>query len=226
MEKHEEIKKLREEITRLRVRLNELDEESNTEPVTEVCGHDFILDNLKKFGKQYNQLGRSALAGYHNDYWYTTTIEPSKINSFLEDSVPVKEFLTIFCIDGVWDALVHAFNGEFNLITKDAYRILETNKFIENNNLTIKGFTSYVVLGHLIFNMTKKLPVEKAISIFKVAYEITGIEYGEYLPYTGNDFLNNIKGHEKYNDLLAQGITEHDICEYIRLINVEVTKKE
>ena len=226
MEKHEEIKKIREEITRLRIRLNELDEENNNEPATEVCGHDFILDNLRKFGKQYNQLGRSALAGYYKDYWYTTTIEPSRISSFLEDSVPVKEFLKIFCIDGVWDALIHAFNGEFSLINKDTYRILETNKFVENDNLTIRGFTSYAVLGHLVFNMTKKLPVEKAISIFKAAYEITGIEYGEYLPYSDNDFLNNIKGHEKYNDLLTQGITDHDIYEYIRQMNIEVNTKK
>jgi hypothetical protein len=221
MDKNEEIKTLRENITRLRVRLNELDGDNNVEPVTEVCGHDFILDHLKKFGTQYHQSGRCVLAGYNNENWYTTTIEPSKINSLLENSLPIKEFLSIFCNENVWDALVLAFNENVSQINQEIYKILEINQLICGNKLTVKGFICYAVLGHLVFNMTKKLVPEKAIPIFYIAHKITGIEYGEHLPYSINEFIDMIKKHEQYNELVDKGITDYDIGEYIRQINIE-----
>lgn len=46
MERNEEIKFLRQEITRLKVRLNELDKE--VEPTSVSCGHDVVLEHLRK----------------------------------------------------------------------------------------------------------------------------------------------------------------------------------
>ena len=221
MEKNEEIKKIREEITRLRIRLNELDGDESNEPVTEVCGHDYVLEHLKKFGKQYNQPGRCVLAGYYNNYWYTSTIEPTKINAFLEDSHTVRKFLTLFCNEKTWSALVSIFHNRIEEIDQDTYKILEENKLVsEDSKLTTNGFTCYAVLGHLSFNMTKKLSPEKAIPIFGVVYEITGIEFGEQLPYKENEFLEMVKNHEKYNGLIEEGITEKDIAEYLRQMNI------
>jgi hypothetical protein len=220
MEKNEEIKQLREQITRLRVRLNELDADKANEPATEVCGHDFLLDHLKKLGGQYNQKGRCVLAGYHNDYWYTTTIEPSKIRAFLEDSKPVKVFLSLFCNESLWDGLASSFEGKADKIKPEVYKLLEQNGLVSGNVLTVKGFTCYAVLGHLVYNMTKKLPPEKAIPIFKIAYELTGIEYGENLPYTKEEFVTMIKAHKEYAELARANISDEDIGEYIRQNNV------
>jgi hypothetical protein len=69
--------------------------------------------------------------------------------------------------------------------------------------------------------MTLKLPPEKAIPMFKIAYELTGIEYGEHLPYTKEEFVTMIKAHKDYAELVNVHISDEDIGEYIRQINVE-----
>ena len=61
MDKNTEIKSIREEITRLKIRLKELD--NTTEPTSMVCGHDIVLAHLRKLTDQYELSGLCQLAG-------------------------------------------------------------------------------------------------------------------------------------------------------------------
>jgi hypothetical protein len=91
---------LKQEITRLKVKLSELD--SDSEPTSAVCGHDVALENLKKTVKENSHQGLSQLLSYDlENGWYTTNLptysqleiisrifQPSPISSlsFLEKS--------------------------------------------------------------------------------------------------------------------------------------------
>jgi hypothetical protein len=102
------------------------------------------------------------LAGLDEKHgWYTTNVEPSKIRTLLENGDTLREFLSVFCEKGVWEALESAYHGE--LITEGAKAIdfLEKKQLLMDNKLTSKGFTCYVVLGHLAFNTAKKLDIRK-----------------------------------------------------------------
>ena len=219
MDVNTEIKSIREQITRLKMRLNELD--GITEPTSMVCGHDIVLEHLKKLAEQYKLSGLCQLAGTDTKHgWYTTNIEPNKIRNLLEDGETLREFLSLFCKKGVWEVLELAFHGELDSEKSDLINFLEQKKMIVDNNLTSKGFTCYVVLGHLAFNMTKKLDPNKAIEIFQIVYDINGINYGEYLPYTTDEFMELISKHPKYPELLSKGVSIKDISEYLRQNNV------
>lgn len=219
MDRNEEIRSLREEITRLKLRLSELDK--TTEPTSAVCGHDIVLEHLRKLTKQHGLNGLCQLAGTDNKHgWYTTNIEPSKIKLFLNGSDTLREFITIFSLNGVWEALEAAYYNELDDVNNDHLLLLQQKDLIKDCRLTSRGFMCYAVLGHLAFNMTKKLEPNKTISIYKLAYDVTGINYGEPLPYTSTEFLDLIKKHPAYNDLVQEGVTETDILEYIRQNNV------
>lgn len=152
--------------------------------------------------------------------WYTTNIEPNKIRDLLEESETLREFFSTFCKKGVWEILEQGFHGELDSNNSDLIDMLIEKNLIKNYRLTSKGFICYAVLGHLAYNMTKKLDPNKSIEIFKIAYDITGINYGEYLPYTTNEFLELISKHPKYTGLLDKGVTPKDIVEYLRQNNV------
>lgn len=219
MDVNNEIKHLREEITRLKIRLRELD--GTTETTSMVCGHDVVLDHLRKLVEQHELSGLCQLAGTDSNHgWYTTSIEPNKIKFFLEDSETLREFLSLFCKKGVWEIMEQAFYNELNSDNSDLVDLLVEKDLIKDNKLTSKGFTCYAVLGHLAFNMTKKLDADTTIEIFKIAYDMTGINYGEYLPYTTNEFMELISKHPKYTELLEKGIAQKEINEYLRQNNV------
>ncbi|MGI6537919.1 MAG: hypothetical protein ACOX22_06220 [Caldicoprobacterales bacterium] len=102
--KNDEIRTLREEITRLKIRLSELDD--TAEPTSAVCGHDVVLDHLRKLTEQHHLQGLCLLAGTDCEHgWYTTSIIPNNIKALLEDGNTVRTFLSIFCQEGVWEAL-------------------------------------------------------------------------------------------------------------------------
>lgn len=219
MNKNEELKFLREEITRLKLRVNELD--SREEPTSAVCGHDVTLEHLRKLNEQHKMNGLCQLAGIDDKYgWYTTNIEPNKIKAFLNDANAVKQFLVIFCIDGLWEALEAVYHCQKHNASKEVIESLHRADLVVNGTLTDKGFMCYAVLGHLVFNMTKKLAVNKVIEIFQIVYEQTGINYGNRLPYTADEFLSMVKAHPRYTSLLEKNISDLDIYEYLRQSNI------
>lgn len=219
MEKDKELRFLREEITRLRLRVYELD--SHEEPTSAVCGHDVTLEHLRKLTEQHKMDGLCQLAGIDDKYgWYTTNIEPNKIKAFINDANIVREFLTTFCLEGFWEALEAAYHcQEYNAKT-EVIESLRKLEFIVDENLTKKGFMCYAVLGHLIFNITKKLAINKAIEIFKIVYDQTGINYGNRLPYDTEEFLAIVKAHPGYVNLSEKNIGDSDILEYLRQSNI------
>lgn len=54
-----------------------------------------------------------------------------------------------------------------------------TGVFYMNIEFAEDEKTFYAVLGHLAYNMNKKLDIKKAIEISKLVYDLTGIYYGE-----------------------------------------------
>lgn len=86
---------------------------------------------------------------------------------------------------------------------------------VEGNRLTPNGFTCYAVLGHLAYNMNKKIDIKKAIEISKLVYDLTGIYYGEYLPYSTEEFIKMISEHPEYDDLADKGMSIEDIGKYL-----------
>ncbi len=219
MDINTEIKSIREEITRLKLRLKELD--GTTETTSMVCGHDAVLDHLRKLTAQYELSGLCQMAGTDAKHgWYTTNIEPNKIRSLLENGETLRDFLSLFCKEGVWEVLERAFHDELVSENDDLIHLLTDNDLFADQKLTSKGFTCYAVLGHLAYNMTKKLDPDKTIEIYQLAYDISGINYGEYLPYTTDEFIDLISKHPRYPELLDKGITLKEISEYIRQNNV------
>lgn len=218
MDTNTETKSLREEITRLKIRLSELD--NATEPTSVACGHDIVLDHLRKLTKQHELSGLSQLAGLDEKHgWYTTNVEPSKIRTLLENGDTLREFLSVFCEKGVWEALESAYHGELITEGAEAIGFLEKKQLLMDNKLTSKGFTCYVVLGHLAFNTAKKLDIRKAIEISKLVYDSTGIHYGEHLPYSAAEFAEILSKHPDYANLANYNVSLEDIGEYLRQNN-------
>ena len=111
MKKNNEIKSLRAEITRPKVRLSELD--PKVEPTSVVCGHDIVLEHLRKLMKQHGLPGLAQLAAVDEKHgWYTTNIVPDTLGTLLESAEPVRDFLSVFSEKGVWETLEAAFRGE------------------------------------------------------------------------------------------------------------------
>ena len=221
VDKYSEIKHLRKEITRLKNRLSELDE--SEEPTSVVCGHDVVLEHLRKLSKQHGLSGLSQLACCDKNHgWYTTNVEPSKIGILLGDSRPVTNFLKLFCHDGVWETLESAYQGEDLQQSDEIVKLLEENQLLSSGKLTSNGFTCYVVLGHLTYNMVKKVDILKQIEISKIVYDATGINYGEPLPYSTEEFLNLVTTHPDYETLIQRQVSTEDLIEYIRQLNVHV----
>lgn len=161
------------------------------------------------------------LAGTDNEHgWYTTNIAPNNIRVLLEDGDTVRDFLSAFCEKGVWEALESAYHGELGAVTNDIIKFLGGKGMVKGNKLTPKGFTCYAVLGHLAFNMNKKLDINKIIEISKLVYDLTGIYYGERLPYSMEEFIKMISGHPDYNDLVNKGVSIEDIGKYLRQNNI------
>ena len=126
MDVNTEIKSIREEITRLKIRLKELD--GITEPTSMVCGHDIVLEHLRKLAEQYELSGLCQMAGTDTKHgWYTTNIEPNKIRNLLEDGETLREFLSLFCKKGVWEVLELAFHGELDSENSNLIDFLEQN---------------------------------------------------------------------------------------------------
>lgn len=215
--KNAEMLKLRQEITRLKVRLNELD--GDYEPTSVSCGHDVVLAHLKKLMEQHELPGLCQIAGADKKHgWYTTNIVPEKIRVSLESADVLREFLAPFCLPGVWEALAGAYHGE--LAAGDpGTDTLAREGLLQGDKLTVDGFTCYAVLGHLAYNAKKKLAIPKAIEIFKLAYKLTGLEFGEFLPYSEQEFFELLRDHSGYAALVAKGISEEDIKTYIRQNN-------
>ena len=217
---NEEKKHLREEITRLKMKLAELDE--TVEPTSQVCGHDVVLEHLKKLSEEHGLTGLCQLAGSHAEYgWYTTNIEPSKIRALLESGDALRSFLEVFMVKGAWEYIEAAYHkeaiAEENAITLE---LMAKGIMNEKHRLTNKGFICYGVLGHLAFNMDKKLDIQKSIEIFKEAYEVTKIEFGEKLNQDETSFMNLLKASGGYERLTAKGILAEDLATYLRQVNV------
>ncbi len=216
---NEEIRHLREEITRLKLRLNELDK--NEEVPSTVCGHDVVLEHLKKLSNQHGLQALAQLACYDSKYgWYTTNVEPTKLRALLEDSETVRDFLSLFCREGVWEVLDAAYHGEeFKGYEKERALLLEKG-FLGKKGLTLNGLAVYVFLGHLTYNMTKKVDIKKATEIFKIVYELTGLNLTDRLPYSPEEFVELVSSHKDYKNLANHQITEEDLKEYLRQANV------
>jgi hypothetical protein len=217
---NEEKKRLREEITRLKMRLAEIDE--TVEPTSQVCGHDVVLDHLKKLSEEHNLEGLCQLAGSHNQYgWYTTNIEPSKIRPLLESGDTVRNFLEVFTLADAWETLESAYHKDV-LVDENpiVLKLMASGIINEKHELTNKGFTCYGVLGHLAFNMNKKLEIEKAIEIFKEVYEVTHIEFGEKSNYDEESFLILLRESNGYERLNKKGISNADLVKYLNQTNV------
>ena len=75
------------------------------------------------------------------------------------------------------------------------------------------------VCGHDV-TLTKKLAINKAIEIFKIVYDQTGINYGNRLPYDTEEFLAIVKAHPGYVNLSEKNIGDSDILEYLRQSNI------
>ncbi len=219
MKKSDEIKNLRAEITRLKVRLSELD--PKVEPTSVVCGHDVALENLRKLSTQHRLTGLAQLAAVDERHgWYTTNVVPEKLRALLESGEPVRDFLSAFLEAGVWEALEAAFHGETLEPTNNGVAALERRGLIENGKLTMNGFICYAVLGHLVFNLAKKLSIRKMIEISKLTYDCTGVNLGENLPYSPAEFIKLLSEHADYPKLMEHDISDSDIAEYLRQNNV------
>jgi len=70
--------------------------------------------------------------------------------------------------------------------------------------------------------MVKKVDILKQIEISKIVYDATGINYGETLPYSTEEFLNLVTTHPDYETLVQRQVSTEDLIEYIRQLNVHV----
>ena len=214
MNKNEELLYLRQEITRLKIRLTQLD--PTEEPTCVTCGHDVALENLKKLCKQHGLSGLSQLVGIENKWgWYTTNINPERIEYYLRDQDTVSKLYSIIATPKIWKALTDLFHerdAEIDEETKS--KLLVYNLIDRNCKLTTNGVFCYIVAGHLCFNLTLKQDVGVALKIFEQLFEITNKQYGENLGITYTEMISLLKKHDKYELLRNQGITDNDLQKY------------
>lgn len=219
LNRKEEIKFLRAEITRLKVRLNQLD--SSAEPTSVVCGHDVALNHLRRLKEQHEFSGLCQLAGTHDGHgWYTTNVVPDRLRALLEGGGACRDFLSIFCLPGVWEALEAAYYNDSPKELNEAMDILEQNSLVSGGRLTLNGFFCYAVIGHLVYNIVKKLEIPKAVEIFQMVYELTGLQFGEHLPYSETEFRDLLAEHPNFPSLAEKGITVADLGKYLIQNNV------
>jgi hypothetical protein len=131
---------LKQEITRLKVKLSELD--SDSEPTSAVCGHDVALENLKKTVKENSHQGLSQLLSYDlENGWYTTNLPTYAIGNYLEDFSTVANFFSLLSRKDTWEILQQCYFKQEPEIENENYKILRKMNFIdEENHLTRKVF--------------------------------------------------------------------------------------
>lgn len=163
----------------------------------------------------------SQLACFDDKYgWYTTNVVPAMIKTLLADSAVPRGFLSLFCQEGVWETLEAVYHNEPLRGHEDALSTLQQQGMVNDGTLTMRGLTCYVVLGHLAFNMVKKIDIDKAIQISKIIFNATGINYGEFLPFDRDAFQALLANHPDYEQLSQCGVSPEDMFEYLRQNNV------
>jgi hypothetical protein len=215
---------LKQEITRLKVKLSELD--SDSEPTSAVCGHDVALENLKKTVKEKSHQGLSQLLSYDlENGWYTTNLPTYAIGNYLEDFSTVANFFSLLSRKDTWEILQQCYFKQEPEIENENYKILRKMNFIdEENHLTEKGFLVFAAGGHLCYNATLKQEISKTITISQQIYEITGIHYGEDLLMSANEIIQKLKDTEKWRVIENEGICEKDIKIYLYQMNCHKKK--
>ncbi len=206
---------LKQEITRLKIKLAELD--SKIESTSAVCGHDVALENLKKTVHENSHQGLSQLLAYDlKNGWYTTNLPTYAIGNYLEDFTTVSDFFSLLSKKEIWKILQQCYFRIKPENEDENYRLLRKREFIdEENHLTEKGFLVYAVGGHLCYNATLKQDILKTITISQQIYQMTGKYYGEDLSVSVKELFQNLKDSGNWRALESSGISEEDLQIYL-----------
>jgi hypothetical protein len=211
--RQEEIVFLRKEISRLKFRLSQLD--TTTEPTSVSCGHDVLLDHIKKLCEQNRIKGITQLAFFDEEWgWSTTNLETRKIRKLLKYK-NVSETLDIVQNPKIWDTLTKLFHHEDLVLDENIQKALFEKEIIDTENrLTSKGVFLYSVTGHLCYNSSVKQDIEIASQIFEQVYQITQTQYGDPLQISLEDLISKLKEVGSFEQLDKENIKESDVTKY------------
>lgn len=251
---NEEAYKIRCEINRLNRRLLEIDNEISVEESAQlcssnVCGHDVVLEHIQKLCGERETKSIAIMAGRERgktNRWYSTTITPECLPYFLRSVETIKNYLEQFLDIDLLRIIQHLsvrcnnvsteeISLELDIPLNELHKLL--NKLIEYSlitqvneskeqrwSITSQGWHAYLVLGHLSFNYTYKLEIEKAIHIMPAFKELFDKEWGEYLGLSYAEVIQEFTKTGWLVKLKQIGVSESDIEKAIYEANYVLVK--
>ncbi|MDA3810622.1 MAG: hypothetical protein PF518_09890, partial [Spirochaetaceae bacterium] len=192
MNKSKEIVHLQQEITRLKNRLSQLD--SDVEPTSVACGHDILLNHIRKLCNQSNIKGISQIAYLDEEWgWSTTNIETRKVRKLMSYE-GIEQTLGFLLNPKIWNSLTDLYHNENNELNNEIEELLLNKKIIDAaGKLTSSGVFLYTVTAHLCFNFSVKQDISIASQIFEQVFPITKTPYGEQLKISYEELLVSLK---------------------------------
>ncbi len=212
---------IRLEINRLKKELLEIEgdqlskEESANLCASATCAHDVVIENLQKLCKDYDIENLAVMACWDNGQFYSTNVSPKALPYYLRDVTNIAKFLEPVLSGNSLATMQQLLeNGTVTELKKTD--LLEEHNFIAKTTddgwkLTLKGWQTFIVLGHLTFVVDIKVPPEKAIPISKAFQEVLGKLWGERLGMSAEEAIERLKESGWMEKLEADNVTLKDI---------------
>lgn len=217
---NKEAYEIRLEINRLKQKLLELEgeqlsqEESFQLCTSAACGHDVVIETLQKLCRDYDMENLAVMACWDKKQFYSTNVSPNSLPYYLRDVHNIANFLSPV-LSGNSLEILQKLLEDNNVKEIEGTEELEANHFItktrEGWKLTMKGWQTYIVLGHLTYVLSVKVPPEKAIPISKAFNDVFGKHWGENLGMDAGGVVEKLKENGWMEKLKESNVTIKDV---------------
>lgn len=230
---------LRSKINQLKARLKEIegDELSSDQEMelcaSATCGHDVVLENLKKLCTDYQLKNLAVMAAWEreesgNVKWYSTNVSPLALPYLLRDVQSILQFLSpvynqtalkimeylLETEQATLSGLTTALDTKGEELQKRVEELKEKDFLAENSgeiSLTVRGWQTMIVLGHLTFVLDVKVPPEKAIPLSKAFLEVLHINWGDVVEMDSQEVISRFRETGWLERLAQEKVTVEDI---------------
>lgn len=230
---------IRLQINQLKERLVEIEgsELSSDEEMqlcaSATCGHDVVLENLKKLCQDYDLKNLAVMAAWEKEdtdhvKWYSTNVSPQALSYLLRDVKSILHFLApVYGLEAlqIMQYLLDNDKGnleelveDLDLSREDVERVLhglQEEDFVTEKEgiwvLTIKGWQTFIILGHLTYVLDVKVPPQKAIPISKGFLEVFGMQWGDPIEMDSQEVIGGLRKSGWLEKLQEMNVTIEDI---------------
>ncbi len=236
---NEEAYAIRSEINRLKARLKAIEgdniskEEEAQLTASNVCGQDFVLAYLQELCKERGSEDIAIMAAWsQKGGWYSTTIAPSCLNYLLRGPQTIKDYFLPLMDKGVLiilgtlldqgqcdrETLIRISELDQAFVMHQLASLKEKQLIQEDHNrwsLTNQGWHLYIGLGHMAYNYTYKMDIEKLMPIANAFKDIYNIDFGIPILINEADIFKTFKESGHLEKLYNQGVSDDDIRKVI-----------